>query len=479
MRLLADDPERVDLAIRLHIVLVLQGKLDGDIDLPGWCLSTDPHAASLQPFVFLHVPKTGGSMLRLIVLSWFDHEQVFPGHNFPDYNVAKFREVVDPARHGVFVGHMGWDAVAVIAEAFEAMPQIVTMLREPSSHAESQLAFGIKLGLPTTSSHDDCMLTSMVLFHGRAPADLGRPSLLELDYAPSFLHLTAVRFVGDFQDLRSSLDALCYELEMPFQDMPADVLNASGATHTGPRSDQGAARDVQRARRFYCYGQRRFAAVASLLDDEDRRSQLDERYREVVLRVQEPVWTVDLAVERAWPGTGWKYREQDQHGAMWRSIGNSNIAHLFVVLRGGVHYALAVTFHSVSPGRVLDGLGVAANGCALAVEDTTWQNNQCIRRWRLPGDSVDENGRVSLTFTLGEPGDCKLAAIRIAPVAPAEDVSAEEDQENGTGDPAHSVERVRGWAARWQSLMGQRLARGPHGLLGRVLLQSRQPAQPE
>ncbi|HLJ05050.1 MAG TPA: hypothetical protein VKT26_02200, partial [Acetobacteraceae bacterium] len=71
------------------------------------------------------------------------------------------------------------------------------------------------------------------------------------------------------------------------------------------------------------------------------------------------------------------------------------------------------------------------------------------------------------------------AAIRIAPVAPAEDVSAEEDQENGTGDPAHSVERVRGWAARWQSLMGQRLARGPHGLLGRVLLQSRQPAQPE
>lgn len=85
--------------------------MPGDIDslahdADAHSLTTDPHSRQLEPFAFVHIPKTAGSILRLLIASLFDLSRVYPGFNLESYSGAEFRRQAASGDYGLFSGHM-------------------------------------------------------------------------------------------------------------------------------------------------------------------------------------------------------------------------------------------------------------------------------------------------------------------------------------------------------------------------------------
>lgn len=458
------DSGRVDLAVRLADLVRGQGQtLDSVAELDRWCLTTDPHTRSLEPFVFMHIPKTAGSIIRLIVLSLFDRSRVFPGWNYPEFDTkdGEFIERIDPDRHGVFVGHMEWDAISCIEVATQSTPTVFTVLRDPVDHYRSQLSFIDELGRQGNTStvmngkefdfvefwNDETRAQFGTLLLEAQVASLlarGHPLFQVMEHPTRFKVLVraddkqlasarAMLFtrlegihVAIFDDLRRSLDLLCRRLALPYQDIPGLRLNRSFADHSQVLSADQLAQ--VEARRSLCFELDRKARdqfgtqYREHLDNiSDIPIALNDGYRQALLEKLTPHWCVHLDAGNAWPGYGWGFREENEHGQTWRRLGPENRSTIIARLRGGCDYVVGLKVQSCEDPAILDKVRASANGAALAPEARAFIDGHFVLNWLMPSALFERtDGAVDVVFELADAGagrpDFSVAGISIYPV---------------------------------------------------------------
>lgn len=464
---LRKDPSRVDVAIQFAETLRDNGfpleipdpfrKL---IKLDNWCLTTDPHTRSLEPFIFLHIPKTAGSVVRLIVSSLFDQDRIFPHYNYPDYDSARSKSLraIRPGAYGVFIGHMWWDAVDCIEKKLKSKATIFTIFRDPVSHYRSQIAFtdrmleqGIRETVENGVSRDlaqqwdpqarqrygtvtlESQATSLLANAHPLFKNMGSNSTFdairpptddEFNIALKLLNtrLDAIIF-GLFEEMRESLDLLSKRLSLPFQPLITIKLNESGANHDQQLS-AAQIEEVER-RRGFCFdldreARARFAARHNAAFDHviDIRSSLNDAYRAALLEKLRPHWCVRLTADRAWPGFDWGPRESNEHNQYWRSFGPSGSGTIIVRLHPACNYLLVMVVHTATE-RAMTSVSAAFNGVDAGTTNLHFAEGRYILKWHLEAAHVPPSGVVEITLSQqldDTPDYIGFATIEISPV---------------------------------------------------------------
>lgn len=101
-------------------------------------------------FLFLHIPKNGGTSLRDLMSGWFPSERTCPYRIGQDYS-ANFTDL-DLEKYDYFTGHIP----AALAQKFfsDDMPKL-TVLRHPVDRIYSQYAYWRAYDLPKTNVLED------------------------------------------------------------------------------------------------------------------------------------------------------------------------------------------------------------------------------------------------------------------------------------------------------------------------------------
>jgi hypothetical protein len=362
-------------------------------------LNGDPHARSILPVVFLHIQKTAGSVVRLLLHSHFDRSELAPLYNFDQYDHAG--RIADAAAlHRLFTGHMDRDALDAI-EAAAGRARKFTFLRDPVSHVVSQAAFA-------RMSLDDFM-RQPTAFNQQAQLLSGLSRAADARHAQKAIACMDV--FGLFEDMRGSLDLISHSLRLPYMELPESRLNASGADHSVPPevSAEILARSPQ-DRALYDYARMEFsrrltAAFGTLQSPQQRRDKLNAAYREAVFRRLRPCFGVELRAENSWPGLNWGLRESNRHGQAWRTL--QGRASIFCKLIPGRQYIVSLRVHSARDEEAMQALCVAANDSPLAVAGHGLEDGIPVLNWLLPG--VPANGAVEIGFE----GELQVSAIRV------------------------------------------------------------------
>jgi hypothetical protein len=441
---LRKDPERADIAVTLACLIAQRGGAVDDIRcVTNWCLDSDPHTRSLEPFVFLHIPKTAGSIVRLLVLSLFDQSHVFPGWNFDDYETSdrNFESKIDTERHGVFVGHMYWDAVSTIERVLGKKPHVLAILREPLSRLRSLAAFDNRIKMQTAAHSDassiqaksEIILEDYVgLANDDWPAlscdsdpqfDLSdTPTSPDILSGPTSFQSVANKkmddvIIGFFENLRESLDLFCSKLQLPFLEIPQIWLNESGADHSTPLGNEQNKRlrealslslsfDALARSRFHQIYRDTFVGIA------DIPSHLNQLYRDAVLARMQPYWCVRLEAGRSWPGYGWGFRQTNEHGQTWRRLEAGDAGVVLAKLNRNCDYVVSLSLHSCDSDATLARIVACVGGARLASEDRAFIDGHFVLNWKLPASRLnDPAGSIVLTFTIDGGGSVSGAYL--------------------------------------------------------------------
>ncbi len=100
-------------------------------------------------FVFLHIPKNGGTSLRDLLSGWFPTDRTCPYRAGEDY-IANF-SAEDLEQYDYFTGHV---AAGVVQKFFPDDIQKLTVLREPVDRIYSLYAYWRSYELPKTNILD-------------------------------------------------------------------------------------------------------------------------------------------------------------------------------------------------------------------------------------------------------------------------------------------------------------------------------------
>jgi hypothetical protein len=422
--------------------------------IPDWCLTTDPQSSLLEPFIFMHIPKTAGSTLRLLIMDLFDKERIYPGFNYDDYLPSALKTNLTQTKYSVFVGHMTWDAVNEITSTLGTRPRVFTVLRDPASHSRSQMAFlhllleqGVKRFVDSMGSIiTHTYLAEMEKTQNYLMGTLAQQvcSLLGFPYGKIYnsycrqediepqinaaLDTLIYRIhtelsCGFFEDLRKSVDLLCAQLSLPYKDIPIGHLNASKADHTKPLTTEQICFNKDWKNLFfeiYAHAKRIFDAdYASYFSGiNDIRSFLDNRYRLATFTTLKRHWCISLRSENAWPGTGWSLRITSEHGPSWRHIGSSGCASILAILHTQLNYELLLKLYSVPSRKFLNRLIVKCNGTLLISTKAYYEKNYLIKRYLIPDYILfPSEGNTNLTFELDEK-DAPLMLVSSITVIP-------------------------------------------------------------
>jgi hypothetical protein len=434
VRTLSRKPKDARAAAAFAEFLRDHGRSLASIDgLEGWCLTTDPHTRELEPFVFMHIPKTAGSVIRLVVLSLFDRGRTYPGWNYEDLDACHghLRDHFDADKHKVFVGHMYWDTVQFVEDRLRCKANVFAILRDPLAHYRSQLSFVDALadqGITETKTQgedfdfvdfwDDekrtqfgvaCFNLQIASFLANDyPLDAGKLAPLE-ELMPNVLEKASERLdrtlIGFAEDLRRTLDLLSSELKLPYQPVPNVRLNPSHADHSQPMSNELKAqvdRYCSVSLEFDADARRRFddAYKSAFAGIDDVPGHLNTAYRRAVLEKLTPTWCVHLQADYAWPGYGWGHRET--RGALsWRQLSPCGQSALFARLHQGSDFVVSITVFSREKPDALDRIVATANGIRLQPRRRTFLQSLYMRAWTLPGECMRKTGgAVELKFEL-------------------------------------------------------------------------------
>lgn len=353
--------------------------------LPG-VLRNDVHTSTLLPFIFVHIPKTAGSIVRVVLHSLFDEQDLAPLYGFDDYEDPEHIEAVFAADFRLFTGHMDIAARNRILE-LAGGGTTVTFVRDPVSHVVSSAAFaGLKLA---------DILAPMKVFNAHTLLLCGLSREMNDEQARQALE--GMTF-GLFEDVERSFELISHTLRLPHVSVPAWRLNASGADHD-ISADMRAAiaghseHDIRLANFARAEFERRFRSAFGESTPRERRDQLDRAYRDAVFAAMEPYRAVELRADRSWPGIGWGLRGSNGIGQRWRTV--SGRAVLFVKLHANTAYIVSAHVHSAPDVEALESLSACVNDVPLAVAGHGIINGVPVRNWLIPSAIVTEALEIS------------------------------------------------------------------------------------
>ncbi len=392
---------------------------------PDWCLTTDPHTRNLEPFVFLHTPKTAGSTFRLILRSLFDEARIYPGANFPDFDPKTLQRNLSSEAHNVFLGHMTWNAIDEIERLRGRKANVFTIFRNPVSHLHSQLAFHDRLAEqgsdPGASGGVTVIGMQIALLVGLEYEQISE------DYAQRGLSTTKLESfrnslesaritlnkrlesglrLGIFEDLRASLDLMCSRYRLPYIAIPDERLNASGAqlSATLSPSDRSYIDDWQNI--FFDFDAQarvKFEAdyYGTFYETAEVSASLNEIYKAEMSSSMQRHWCVSLPASNAWPGFGWAPRQITDDGQIRRHIGRSGRAKIFARLQRKLNYVLRISICYVSSSERAESLLVRANSHLLEAKETWFDGGHLTVQMQVPAVCLDpRDGWLDLAFEI-------------------------------------------------------------------------------
>ena len=370
-------------------------------------LSNDVYTSTLLPIVFFHIPKTAGSIVRVMLHTLFDNQDLAPLYNFDEYEHPEQIEGVFAAGFRLFTGHMDIAARDRILE-LGGRATTITFLRDPISRALSNAAFGgSNLSDFLRSPYGSDLQARLLCGWSRAVDD---------DRARGAL--TSMVF-GLFEDLRRSFDLICHALRLPHLNIPTRQLNASGANHDISGEMRAAIigyslHDIRLVEfgRLEFEGRFRSAFGESSTADQ-RRDQLNRAYRDAVYAAMEPHRAVELRADRSWPGIGWGLRGSNALGQAWRTMNGQ--ASLFVRLHAGTAYILSAHIHSAPDVSAIESLTAHANGASLASAGDGRINDMPVRNWII--QAITDSEPLEIFFNAVSPIDISFIQIYPYPLS--------------------------------------------------------------
>jgi hypothetical protein len=363
----------------------------------------------------MHIPKTAGSVVRLAIKSLFDEVDIFPGHNFPDFNPADITCSTAYEKHNVVIGHFDWDTVEALGAVKNRNLRVVTGLRNPYDHYRSQLRFATKIkALPTTESYLaqlSCLLGEpvsavMQIFSAYKknlfPRELfvfARDTLLKrLEERVSSKDM----FFIHAEDLRGSLDQLSYDFGlMQLPVVPLRLNSSEGfdeADLEGDREGMDEWRPLLDA--FEAVRQKHLSGINCEKRDLSGPT-LNRRYINNLKAIMPVYDSVCLHARNAWPGFGWGVREFNADGQCWRCADLTARAIVCVRLKASVGYTLSIELHSVPSVEVAMAIQCSANGVSLKGGDAIFREGKLLRYFVLPRAIVmGDDGWVEIGFVV-------------------------------------------------------------------------------
>ena len=353
--------------------------------LPG-VLCNDMHTSTLLPFIFFHIPKTAGSIVRVVLHSLFDDQDLAPLYNFDDYEDPEQIAVVFDAGFRLFTGHMDIVARNRIRE-LAGPTTTVTFLRDPISRVVSNAAFEGLHPADFLSSPYGSDLQARLLCGWSEQVDdrRAREALAGMTF-------------GLFEDLERSFDLISHAFRLPHTSTPGPRLNASGADHDISADMRSAIagrseHDIRLVEFARVEFEQRFRSAFGESTRQQRRDQLDRAYRDAVFAAMEPYRAVELRADRSWPGLGWGLRGRNGLRQTWRTVNGQ--ATLFMRLHANTSYIVSVHVHSAPDVAAIESLTVCANGVPLEVAGHGIINGVPVRNWLIPTISVTEALEIS------------------------------------------------------------------------------------
>jgi hypothetical protein len=441
IRTLSRKPDDLHTAAAFARFLHSQGQSLAVADgLQGWCLTTDPHARDLEPFVFMHIPKTAGSVIRLVILSLFDASRIYPWFNYHDFNPRKGGVLrrFNPRKYGVFIGHLRWDAVEFIENRLRREANIFTILRDPVAHYRSQLSFVDALadqGITQTKGlgkefdfvdyWDDETRKRLGVSLVNSQIFSFIPERASSSFIPKARTKTLIRFeetcpgardilddrlgrtyFGFAEDLRRSLDLLCKKLHLPYQFIPDLRLNRSFADHAKPLNTREQNQVDQYCRlslEFNAEARRRFETEyeKAFANVDDIPGHLNSAYRAKLRSKLKAHWCLHLEAGNAWPGYGWGYRQSNECSQSWRQLAPFGTSAILTRLRVGCDYIVRISIHSCDSLDTASRIAVTANGLPLSVHWQSYIGKAYGMSWSVPSACLTEtDGFLELVFSL-------------------------------------------------------------------------------
>lgn len=185
-----------------------------------------------RPLLFVHIPRTGGTSITDLLLRALAG---LPTLTVPNFWGASIDRVPELDTYEFVAGHFGMD----VRERFARPPRVFTFLRDPFERVASLYDFGRSReveGLPKTAQrllpilressleefvlHEDPEIRRVVqnsqtwqLADGHFTEPYRPPDARSLELAKH--HLDDSDFVGIFERLPQSVEALCRWLELP------------------------------------------------------------------------------------------------------------------------------------------------------------------------------------------------------------------------------------------------------------------------
>ena len=83
---------------------------------------------------FLHIPKTAGTSLRLVIEEQFPRDRIAPFSYMHELAEVVKRDKNELAHYSFFAGHLGHTLISLLPQA----PRVITMIREPVSRTISR-----------------------------------------------------------------------------------------------------------------------------------------------------------------------------------------------------------------------------------------------------------------------------------------------------------------------------------------------------